>query len=101
MAETVKWSGSQGGDYEAVLARAAAKLGVRNVHEGADPVLTAPYDEDWSPADSRESAAYILQVRPVESDTPGLMKAAVQVRELGDETPLFEIEVAWQTEVGA
>lgn len=83
-AETLKGSG---GDYE----RTASSLG--GAQEGT--AWAVYYDEDLAPADSREAAAYILELDPQDAGD-GLGAARVGVYPAGDAEPLFGVTVAWQ-----
>ncbi|RKI63982.1 hypothetical protein D7V91_16925 [bacterium 1xD42-67] len=56
------------------------------------------YDESWEPVPGLEGA-YCLSVSGLYDTPPGLGKASVSVSEAEGDT-LFELEVAWQEEVG-
>lgn len=79
-----------GGDFPK-----AAELLEATQHER--DALTVEYQEDWTPAG--ESMRYTLGVSRIESDLPGLGKAAVWLRDEQGEAELFRLEVAWQEEV--
>lgn len=87
-AETIRHSG---GDMGNALSQTAQALG----GDYAQGLLWADYDENWAPLSSGSDGAYRLTAQGVPVETPGLWKAHVQVTE-GDETVLFEIDVAWQ-----
>ena len=96
VAEAIQHSG---GDLEHALAGAGELLKV----EPTDGKLQIFYDEDWNM--TGEGLAYYLEAEGVPTDTPGLLKAAVQVFAndeslKGDAKPevLFAIEVAWLEE---
>ena len=82
-AETVR---HQGGTPEEALSAAAAALG--GTFDGE--ALKAGYDREGNPGGEE----FLLTVRPVSTDVPGLAKVSVQV-EWGREI-LFEIDTAWQ-----
>lgn len=82
---------SYGGDVQQALSSAAAQLEAR-YDQG---ILWVEYDENWNPGGKD---AYRLTARSVESSVEGMNTVCVaMVRE--DET-LFEINVAWQGELG-
>ncbi len=99
-AEIMKNEGSGGKDMESVLDSVAEKLGASDAAEGQEPCVLILYDKDWNVAGER-NAAYGLWAEPAESGEAGLAIAHICVRELGDAEALFELNVAWQTEVGA
>ena len=77
------------------LAAAAELLGGESTQE----LLWVDYDEQWAPTETGER--YRLAARREDPDVPGLGKAVVWVTDEGDIEPdtLFQIELAWQTEV--
>ena len=77
------------------LAAAAELLGGESTQE----LLWVDYDEQWAPTETGER--YRLAARREDPDGPGLGKAVVWVNDEGDIEPdtLFQIELAWQTEV--
>lgn len=85
-AETIRGCGS-----DEALSQAAEILGCS--YDGG--VLRMSYDEDWEPGGSR----YWLTARSVSSAVPGLEIVRVAVED--GETVLFEVETAWQVEVGS
>lgn len=87
--ETVRLCG--GGTDEA-LRSAAERLGYRY----GDDILWMDYDAEWEPC---SNGIYHLSVRAVLSGVPGLnqVRAAVEA----DGEVLFELDAAWQGEVGA
>lgn len=82
---------------------AAEKLGLEF---GQGSTMYRYYDENWAPIDfntcgmEASPAAYCLSAHGLYDAPPGLGKASVCVSE-ADGAALFEIEVAWQEEVGA
>ena len=87
-----------GGGEESALESAAERLGLSYgayAPEGAP--LEAHYNADWTLCADREYE-YWLTARPAESGLTGLAMAQVQVWQSGRDQPLFELEVAWQTE---
>lgn len=65
--------------------------------------LECQYDKNWElcPPGGEEKAAFDLRVEEAESDVPGLARAHIYVEDLSDGSILFEVTVAWQTEVSA
>ena len=56
------------------------------------------YDENWTPVDVGDSV-YQLWIEPLDSGVDGLGKAKISVTKYGLNV-IFEIEAAWQEEVG-
>jgi Tfp pilus assembly protein PilV len=79
------------GDEAAHLSYAAQQLGGR-YEQG---VLWVDYSEDWEPV--AQDGAYRLTAQGTACDVPGLATADVLVAD-GDDV-LFQLSVAWQTEV--
>lgn len=100
-AEILKNEGSGGKTVESVLDSVAEKLGASDAAEGQEPCVLILYDKDWNVAGERESAAYGLWAEPADSGEAGLAVAHIRVKKLGDAEALFELDVAWQTEVTA
>ena len=65
-----------------------------------EDALLICYDEDWNPPSAYgKSLRYELRAARVDSDIPGLGKAAVWVKDMAIEDAdddLFRLEVAWQ-----
>ena len=57
------------------------------------------YDENWTPVDVGDSV-YQLWIEPLDSGVDGLGKAKISVTKYGLNV-IFEIEAAWQEEVGS
>lgn len=64
--------------------------------------LERQYDKDWELCPpGGQGAAFDLRVEEAESDVPGLARAHIYVEDLSDGAILFEVTIAWQTEVSA
>ena len=74
------------------LDAAAQQLGF----QFSQDLLWMDYDEDWN---SASNGTYLLTAQGLPSDTPGLNLARVAVDQDGE--VLFELEIAWQGEVGS
>lgn len=94
-AEILKHEGEKGGDLDAVLAAAAEELG--GGCQGESQALAVYYDGDWKPVPAEGS--YRLEAREAPGDIPGLETVHVWVSDRDGEDVLFELDVAWQTEV--
>ncbi len=94
-AEVIKNEGRSGLPTAQVLAAAAGKLGAVNGASGFE----LPFDSDWEPL-SGGDAAYILTASAADSAVPGLGKALVSAIDTKTGDTIFELTVAWQTEVG-
>lgn len=92
-----------GGDFE----EAARELGA-DTWSGES--VTLSFDGDWNPLAAPEDGvfymeegglAYMLVAAAVETDVPGMGKAAVWAADVtdGGQDELFRVEVAWQEEV--
>ena len=95
-AETIRaCRGSEG--VSTALGKAAEKLGY-NIDHG---ILYQEFDEDWNPVDF---GVYCLDAEGVPTEVSGLRAVHVAVMKgfnAGQEMEiLFEIEIAWQEEVG-
>ncbi len=97
-AETVKYEGRRtGGDAASVLAAAAEAAGLEKNAAGA---LTGFYNGNLEPCGA-DGAAWVLRAEGQESGVPGLAWARVYMEDISGGDILFEVTVAWQTEVGA
>lgn len=85
-----------GGD----MAAAAVLLEVPYPYTGAGSPLEIHYNADWTLCDTREYA-YCLLAESLDSGIDGLGSARVSVTETGAGETLFELDIAWQEEVGA
>lgn len=100
MAETLKRTGGErGAGLPAILDAVAERTGAVP-SRGEGTALSTLYDKDWEPCPpDGQGAAYALRVEKTESDAPGLASAHVYVEDLSGGELLFEVTVAWQTEV--
>lgn len=86
--------GGQARDRAATLCQNAAEV-IR--YTGRPEAVSGQYyDENWAPI-SGEIGVYRLEVRELESEVPGLGRAAVSVSGRDGGT-LFELDIAWQEE---
>lgn len=93
VAETIR---STGGSWDA----AYDLLGIPFPYPGLGKEASVfYYDENWTLIDT-EDCAYRLWIAPLDSGVDGLGKANVSVEEKDSSDVIFEIEVAWQEEVG-
>lgn len=88
-AEAIRHSG---GDVEHALSQAAELLGA----DYAQGTLTWNYTLDSDRESVPDPHPPILEAWGLESNTPGLVKAAVRVSQGDSPTAVFEIEIAWQ-----
>lgn len=94
---------TNGGDlYEALRQVTGQRPGAR---EEDNSVPFVDYREDWSVIDhwntERGETAYRLRAESVDSGIPGLGQAWISVTQTGEEGPLFQMEVGWQTALDA
>lgn len=88
-AEAIRHSG---GDVEHALSQAAELLGA----DYAQGTLTWNYTLDNGRESAPDPHPPILEAWGLESNAPGLAKAAVRVSQGDSPTAVFEIEIAWQ-----
>ena len=98
-AEVIKHEGEQGGAPDAVLAAAAERLG--GSYDPETRTLALYYDGDWNLVSDAGQSVYRLAAQEAPGGVPGLGLVRVWVTGQDGEDVLFDIQTAWQTEVGA
>lgn len=93
-AETLKHAG---GEEDQALEAASHALGGQVSHR----VWSLYYDETWA-VSGQEQAAYRLEAQPEPTGLAGLRQVRIQITGADDagSSPLAELTVAWQGEVG-
>lgn len=94
---------SNGGDLAAALRQVTGQRPGARDAQGMDPFVD--YREDWTIIDHWNArggdTAYRLAAEPVDSGVPGLGQARISVTQTGEEEPLFQLDVGWQTALDA
>lgn len=100
VAEVIKNEGRSGKGAAQVLSAAAERLSEdRGSVNYGGASIELRYDSDWAECGDGEYT-YVLRAREGQSDIPGLGRAVVEAVEAESGSTIFEITVAWQTEVG-
>ena len=93
-AEVIKHEGEQGGAPDA-----AERLG--GSYDPESQTLALYYDGDWNLVSEAGQGVYRLAAQEASGGVPGLGLVRVWVTGQDGEDVLFDIQTAWQTEVGA